>query len=79
MDVRYTADQTRYQTMDTESLRESFLLENLFEENTLNLTYTDVDRAIIGSAVPLKLALKLQASKTSSLARVYRRLSAQMF
>jgi 4-deoxy-L-threo-5-hexosulose-uronate ketol-isomerase len=63
MDVRYTADKIRYQTMDTKSLRESFLLENLFEKDTINLTYTDVDRAIIGSAVPGNLPLKLQATK----------------
>ena len=71
MDVRYTADQMRYQTMDTKSLRESFLLENLFEKNTINLTYTDVDRAIIGAAVPGSASLKLEATKKEMAAEYF--------
>jgi len=63
MQVRYLADQERYQMMNTDDLRKSFLLENLFIENTITLTYTDIDRAIIGAAVPIKKELKLEATK----------------
>lgn len=63
MDVRYVADRVRYQRMDTGELRESFLVDNLFKKNTIELLYVDIDRAIIGSAVPVDSALKLEATK----------------
>ena len=63
MDVRYVADQVRYQTMTTEELRSTFLVENLFEPEKIILLYTDVDRAIVGSAMPGSQKLKLEASK----------------
>ncbi len=31
MDVRYVADQIRYQRMDTKEIREAYLVENLAE------------------------------------------------
>jgi 4-deoxy-L-threo-5-hexosulose-uronate ketol-isomerase len=63
MDVRYIADNIRYQKMDTKEIRESYLVENLFKKNTIELLYVDIDRAIIGSAVPVDGALKLEATK----------------
>jgi 4-deoxy-L-threo-5-hexosulose-uronate ketol-isomerase len=63
MDVRYVADQVRYQTMTTDELRNSFLVEKLFKEGQVYLLYTDVDRAIVGSAVPTSTKLILEASK----------------
>ncbi|MEX1115606.1 MAG: 5-dehydro-4-deoxy-D-glucuronate isomerase, partial [Akkermansiaceae bacterium] len=38
--------------LDTEELRASFLLEELFTEGEISLIYTDLDRAIVGSAIP---------------------------
>lgn len=63
MEVRYTADHVRYETMTAIELRESFLIENLFKKDKIILLYTDVDRAIVGSAVPKSKNLKLEASK----------------
>jgi len=63
MDVRYLADQIRYQTMTTKELRESFLLEDLFKKGKMTLIYTNLDRAIIGAAVPTEKLLELKASK----------------
>ena len=63
MDVRYLADQVRYQTMTTDELRASFLVENLFKKGKITLLYTNLDRAIIGSAVPTEKQLELKASK----------------
>jgi len=63
MDVRYVADQMRYQTMTTDELRSSFLVENLFQSEKIVLLYTDVDRAIVGSVVPSGSKLKLEASQ----------------
>lgn len=47
--------------LDTVGLRESFLLEELFQAGELTLVYTDLDRAIVGSAVPTGAALTLDA------------------
>lgn len=63
MEVRYSPDAKAFQKMTTSELRESFLVANLFETDKVILVYSDVDRAIVGSAVPSKGSLKLEASK----------------
>ena len=55
------ADSVRYGLMNTEELRETFLLEDLFEPNTIDLAYVDLDRTVIGSAVPADTPLKLES------------------
>ena len=52
-------DSIRYKTMSTEELRNSFLLESLFAEDRVEFIYIDLDRTVIGSAVPLKGPLAL--------------------
>jgi len=47
------ADPVRYPRMTTAELRESFLLDNLFEPGQLRLAYVDLDRAVAGFAAPL--------------------------
>ncbi len=54
-----SADPIRIQRMNTKELRESFLLDKLFVWGQLNLFYIDVDRTIVGSAVPLNTEIKL--------------------
>jgi 4-deoxy-L-threo-5-hexosulose-uronate ketol-isomerase len=49
--------------MDSDELRNNFLIDSLFRLGELNLIYTDVDRSIVGSAVPLKNGLSLTGSK----------------
>lgn len=63
MEVRYNADPVRYSRMTTSELRESFLIDKLFKPDIIYLLYSEIDRAIIGSAVPRKEKLKLSASK----------------
>ncbi|UCF62735.1 MAG: 5-dehydro-4-deoxy-D-glucuronate isomerase [bacterium] len=63
MKIRYLADQVRYQTMDTDEFRQTFLVEDLFQKNKLVLYYTETDRAIVGSAVPVKKELSLPGGK----------------
>jgi len=63
MEVRYAVDPVRAKTLATRELRENFLLENLFLPGKLTLVYSHVDRAVIGSAVPLREALRLEAGK----------------
>ena len=63
MEVRFLPDNNAYKRMTTDELRKAFLVGNLFNKNRIDLVYTDVDRAIIGSAVPSGKTLKLAASK----------------
>jgi 4-deoxy-L-threo-5-hexosulose-uronate ketol-isomerase len=46
------ADPVRYPRMTTAELRETFLIDDLFKPNEIVLNYVDVDRTIVGSAVP---------------------------
>ena len=63
METRYLPDNIRYRTMTTKELRASFLIDTLFEPGKLALIYTNVDRAIVGSAVPAGSSLTLEAGK----------------
>lgn len=53
------ADAVRYPRMTTEELRAAFLVEELFEPGRVDLVYVDLDRTVIGSAVPLDESLTL--------------------
>lgn len=59
MNIRQLADAVRYQRMTTKELRDSFLLTDLFAPARLSLTYVDLDRTVIGSAVPLEQPIVL--------------------
>jgi len=54
------ADAVRYGLMNTEELRETFLLEGMFEPGEIEFAYVDLDRTVIGSAVPESVALMLE-------------------
>lgn len=45
---------------DTAQLRKEFLVKRLFEADSVLMTYTHNDRLIIGGALPVKEALKLE-------------------
>ena len=62
MDVRYTVGKNEYKRMTTQEMRDAFLVD-LFEDGKLNLLYTEVERSIIGAAVPTGEALTLEAGK----------------
>jgi 4-deoxy-L-threo-5-hexosulose-uronate ketol-isomerase len=59
MKLYQMADPIRYARMTTEELRATFLLEDLFAPGQLDCAYVDLDRAVIGSAVPLATPLTL--------------------
>jgi len=59
MKLLQMADAVRYQRMTTAELRETFLLEELFKPGALDLAYVDLDRTVIGSAVPTTETLTL--------------------
>src|ERR1700722_651894 len=57
------ADPLRYRTMTTEQLRNAFLIDDLFHPGQIGFTYVDLDRTVIGSAVPTGEALFLPADE----------------
>lgn len=57
--------------MTTGEVRENFLVSNLFEQDNVVLVYSDIDRVIAGSAVPVKGSLKLEASKKEMAANYF--------
>lgn len=66
MDVRYSPDQNGFKSLTTDELRKSFLIDSLFVENKIPLVYSDIDRSITGSAVPVGKTLKLKATNQKS-------------
>ncbi len=63
MEIRYSADNVRYQRMTTDELRESFLINNLFQKDEITLLYSDIDRVIVGSATPTEQKLALSSAE----------------
>ncbi|MFC1620202.1 5-dehydro-4-deoxy-D-glucuronate isomerase [Candidatus Neomarinimicrobiota bacterium] len=57
-----SADEVRYQRMTTEELKSAFLIEQLFETDIIRLVYSDIDRAITGSAAPVMKKLELSVA-----------------
>lgn len=53
------ADAERYPRMTTNELRESFLLNELYEPGKLHVNYVDLDRAVIGMAAPMDSPIAL--------------------
>ena len=49
--------------MTPEELREAFLISNLLTPGELRLQFTDLDRFVVGGAVPTQAALPLENSK----------------
>jgi 4-deoxy-L-threo-5-hexosulose-uronate ketol-isomerase len=54
MEVRFTQSPQETAAMQTQTLRDHFLISNLFEDNKINLTYTHYDRVIVGGVKPVK-------------------------
>ena len=53
MDVRYGAGPGEIDHMGTDRLRAEFLVEGLFTPGRMRMTYTHLDRMIVGGAMPL--------------------------
>jgi 4-deoxy-L-threo-5-hexosulose-uronate ketol-isomerase len=57
------ADPVRYPSMTTAQLRETFLINTLYKPGGLNLSYVDLDRAVVGMATPLETPIALPADE----------------
>ena len=60
MKLLQMADPVRYARMTSEELRDTFLLDNMFTPGKIDLAYVDLDRTVIGSAVPTGAVLTLE-------------------
>ena len=58
-----TPDKTSYKRMTNAELEAGFVIPTLFVENEITLTYTDVDRAIVGGVMPVGPSISLPTHK----------------
>lgn len=52
MDIRYSTNPNDFKKYTTEEIRKEFLIENLFQENTITSTYSHVDRMVTLGCMP---------------------------
>lgn len=71
MKVCYSASPEQVKRMTTEEMRNTFLIESLFNEDSVEMIYSEIDRAIVGSAVPVHSALILEANKKEMAAEYF--------
>ncbi|WEM43670.1 5-dehydro-4-deoxy-D-glucuronate isomerase [Photobacterium sp. DA100] len=63
MEIRQPIHSEHAKQLDTAGLREQFLIEEMFQLGQLNLTYSHIDRIIVGGAVPAETDLELVGGK----------------
>lgn len=61
--VRYATHPDAAKSFDTAELRRHYLVESLFRPDMVSLTYSHVDRIVVGGAMPAAASLALQALK----------------
>jgi 4-deoxy-L-threo-5-hexosulose-uronate ketol-isomerase len=64
MKTHLIADSVRYPTMTTREIREAFLIDTLYKAGGIHLAYVDLDRAVVGMAVPHHESIALPADET---------------
>lgn len=71
MDVRFSTDPTGFRGMTSADLRKAYLIDQLFIHDEVPMVYSDIDRSITGSAVPVRGTLTLLASKKEMAAEYF--------
>src|SRR5215831_15905633 len=56
------SDPIRYPRMTTQELRDSFLIDELSRPGDIELCYVDLDRAVVGMALPTNAPISLETS-----------------
>lgn len=59
-EVRYAASPREVKTMDTQELRDEFLIQNLFKKDTLSYVYSHYDRFITAGVSPVTQQVSLE-------------------
>lgn len=60
-EVRYAASPREVKGMDTNELRDEFLVQDLLTDDNVKLVYSHYDRYIVGGAVPVSKSLELES------------------
>jgi 4-deoxy-L-threo-5-hexosulose-uronate ketol-isomerase len=63
IEVRYASHPEAVRAFDTAALRRHFLVESLFRPGNVTLTYSHIDRVVVGGAMPATTPLPLQSVK----------------
>src|SRR5258708_19020992 len=63
MKVRSSTDPEGLRRMTAGDIRDTFVIGNLFHQGEVSMTYVEVDRAVVGSAVPLDVPLYLPTDR----------------
>ncbi len=58
--IRFATNPQDFKSYDTSKLRQQFLIEDLFVDNTVQLVYSHYDRLIIGGVKPIGGEVKLE-------------------
>jgi 4-deoxy-L-threo-5-hexosulose-uronate ketol-isomerase len=59
--MHFIPDAVRTKSLTTDELRAGFLVQGLFVDGTISLRHIDLDRVVLGGAVPLATPLELDA------------------
>lgn len=59
MDVRQGIHSDHVKMLDTEGLRSEFLIESIFKKNEITMTYSHIDRIVVGGIQPVDSTLEL--------------------
>jgi 4-deoxy-L-threo-5-hexosulose-uronate ketol-isomerase len=62
IDTRHAMHGTQARTLDTAGLRREFLVEEIFRADALTMTYSHIDRIVIGGIMPVSGPVGLPAS-----------------
>ncbi len=62
MKILELADKIHFPKMSTAELRETFLVQDLFQPDVIEMVYVDLDRTVVGSAVPVSKTLRLETA-----------------
>ncbi|MEZ9625277.1 5-dehydro-4-deoxy-D-glucuronate isomerase [Aliivibrio fischeri] len=63
MEIRQPIHSDHAKQLDTAGLREQFLIEGMFQENQITLTYSHIDRIIVGGVVPTSESVPFEGGK----------------
>jgi 4-deoxy-L-threo-5-hexosulose-uronate ketol-isomerase len=63
MEIRQVCSPQETKTFDTAVLRKNYLIDAMFEPGRIHMTYSHLDRTVVGSVVPMSDALALASNK----------------
>ena len=59
MDIRQSIHSEHAKTLDTDGLRREFLIDKIFDADNYTLTYSHIDRIIIGGVMPVQKSVTI--------------------